>query len=184
MAGVALVVLLSLIVFCTYSLAQGIAAIPKALSRDSGTSLSRNDVPQPAKTSGVKDCGANDVALELAAKSATVGVGGSMQFTATIMHKGSTNCLIDASETSRVLTITSGNDTIWRSDVCPVDSRMLLMAQGDKDIQTLTWNTNRSGETCVADADLPKVDRGTYIAKLSLRGDTKISSASVPFVVE
>ena len=27
-------------------------------------------------------------------------------------------------------------------NACPADSRLLLMAKGDKDVQKVTWNTN------------------------------------------
>ena len=109
-----------------------------------------------------------------------------MKFTATIafVPKDSSSCLIDASDHSRVLTITSGGDTVWRSDACDVDSRKLLLAAGDTDTQTMTWNTNRSGQTCTEDSKLPKVDAGTYTAQLSMRDHPKIVSNKVTITVQ
>ena len=107
-----------------------------------------------------------------------------MEFTATIELVGNESCLIDGSTASRVLTITSGDDTVYKSDVCPVKSRMLLMASGDKDIQTIKWNTNRTSDECHNDADLPKVDRGTYVARLSMRDLPEVTSDEVPFQVQ
>jgi hypothetical protein len=109
------------------------------------TALTRNEVPGVKQTSGVHDCTAGDVKLELSAQSQTVPVGGSLDFTMTIAYEGTSSCLIDVSNASRILTITSGSDTIWRSDACPADPHRLLMSKGDKRVDTLTWNTDSTG---------------------------------------
>ena len=48
----------------------------------------------------------------------------------------------------------------------------------------MRWNTNRSGEGCVDDADLPKVAAGTYMAQLSLKDHPEVVSQQVPFIVQ
>ncbi len=181
----ALVLVLALIFFCVYSLGRGVGAISDVINHDDIAAISRKAVPSVVKThkSGVADCTASDVKLELAAGSQAVSVGGSMAFTMTIRYEGSGSCLIDASNDSRVLTITSGKDTVWRSNVCTVDSVMLLMSRGDKRVDTLNWDTNRTGDQCVEDASLPKVGAGTYSAQLSLRG-IDATSEKVPFLVQ
>ena len=180
--AVAAVLVMALLVFCVYSLGRAVQSMALAIGRDSPV-VSRSSVPDPKQTSGVRDCGADDVSLELAAAAPSVTVGGALNFTATISHKGLSRCLIDGSDDSRVLTIMSGSDTIWRSNVCSVDTRMLLMSQGDKDVQTIAWNADRTGGTCVSDSDLPKVNRGTYTARLSMRDNPAIASTRVPFIV-
>lgn len=184
--GTALVLAVALVVFCIYSLARGAGAISDVIRHDDLTAMSRNPVPSSAKSkgTGVPDCTAKDVKLELATGSQSVGVGGSMPFTMTIRYEGTSSCLIDASNASRILTITSGNDTVWTSKACPADPVMLLMSHGDKRVDTLTWNANRTVDHCVDDADLPKVDAGTYSAQLSLRDDPKAVSDKVPFLVQ
>ena len=166
--GIALVLAVALTVFCVYSLGRGMAAIDTTIRHDDLMAVSRKPVPAPKQKSKVKDCTASNVKLSLQSDSQSAPVGGSMKFTATIafVPKDSSSCLIDASDHSRVLTITSGGDTVWRSDACDVDSRKLLLAAGDTDTQTMTWNTNRSGQTCTEDSKLPKVDAGTYTAQL------------------
>lgn len=186
-AGIAAVLLVGFAVFCVYSLARGAGAVVGILRRDDLTALNRGDVPEvkdDKNASGVKTCTSDDVKLELRSAAQQVAVGGAIRFTATIAHVGKGSCLIDSSSVSRVLTITSGKDTVWKSNVCPVNSHMLLMAQGDKDIQTITWNTNRTGTRCEQDAYLPKVDRGTYIAKLTMRDIPGLASEQVPILVE
>ena len=184
--GIALVLAVALTVFCVYSLGRGMAAIDATIRHDDLMALSRKAVPAPKRKSKVKDCTASNVKLSLQSDAQSVPVGGAMKFTATItfVPKDSSSCLIDASDHSRVLTITSGGDTVWRSDACDVDSRKLLLAAGDTDTQTMTWNTNRSGQTCTEDSKLPKVDAGTYTAQLSMRDHPKIVSNKVTITVQ
>lgn len=182
--GTALVVLLALVVFCIYSLGRGVGALSDVVRHDDIVALSKRSVPFATKKSGVLNCTARDVKLEVATDNQTVPVGGSLQFTMTLRYEGTSSCLIDASNDSRILTISSGSDTVWKSNVCTADPVMLLMSRGDKRVDTLTWNTNRSGSQCVADEDLPKVGAGTYSAELSLRDDPKAVSDKVPFIVQ
>ncbi|MFR0573857.1 hypothetical protein ACLUWS_01215 [Bifidobacterium boum] len=184
--GIALVLAVALTVFCVYSLGRGMAAIDTTIRHDDLMAVSRKPVPAPKQKSKVKDCTASNVKLSLQSDSQSVPVGGAMKFTATItfVPKDSSSCLVDASDHSRVLTITSGGDTVWRSDACDVDSRKLLLAAGDTDTQTMTWNTNRSGQTCTEDSKLPKVDAGTYTAQLSMRDHPKIVSNKVTITVQ
>ena len=184
--GIALVLAVALTVFCVYSLGRGMAAIDTTIRHDDLMAVSRKPVPAPKQKSKVKDCTASNVKLSLQSDSQSAPVGGSMKFTATIafVPKDSSSCLIDASDHSRVLIITSGGDTVWRSDACDVDSRKLLLAAGDTDTQTMTWNTNRSGQTCTEDSKLPKVDAGTYTAQLSMRDHPKIVSNKVTITVQ
>lgn len=181
--GVVLVLVLALVGFCVYSIGRGAFAVGTLVAgHDVG--IARKAVPDPTPSTGVRDCVEDSISLELSTTTQTVPVGGSIDFAAGIVYSGTVSCLIDGSDANRVLTITSGDDQIWRSDSCPVESRMLMMAQGDKDIQTMRWNTNRSGSECVDDADLPKVAAGTYMAQLSLKDHPEVVSQQVPFIVQ
>ena len=91
---------------------------------------------------------------------------------------------MDGSDGGRVLVITSGQDTVWRSDACPVEARTLLMATGDKDVQTITWHADRSQESCQSDQKLPLVDAGSYKAKLVLKADSNVASQPVPVMIQ
>ena len=136
------------------------------------------------RSSGAPDCGKEDLALELSAPNPSTGVGGSIDFTATIRHKGTGSCLVDGSDGGRVLIITSGQETIWRSDACPVGARTLLMATGDKDVQTITWNADSSQDSCLPDDQLPRVNAGSYQAKLVLKANSRVASQPVPVMVQ
>lgn len=181
--GVAALLVLSLMLFCVYSIERGIGAISALITHES-VALERESVSDPLAVKPTADCDADTVSLSLSAASQSVGVGGSLDFTATIVHEGGASCLVNGADDNRVLTITSGTDTIWRSDVCPATARPLLMAEGDKDSQTITWNADRTGSECVDDSELPRVDRGTYVAQLSLKDAPKVKSDPVTITVE
>lgn len=165
--GIALLMALSLAVWCVYSIGRGVV---QGVALLKPSSVSRSAVPDPPKTSGVADCGNTTVELALTPASLNVPVGGSLEFTGTVDYTGAASCLLNMADLR--LTITSGQDTVWRSDSCPVDSKKLLLANAadmDKASQKFTWNANRTGQGCVKDeGKLPNVDRGTYVAQLSL----------------
>ena len=87
-----------------------------------------------------------------------------MDFTTDVKYDGSSKvgCLVDVSASSVVLTIKSGDDVVWKSNVCPVDTDYRLLAKGDEVKQTITWPVTRTGSECVEDqSTLPKVDRAS-----------------------
>lgn len=149
-----------------------------------------DDTKQKEQKNTVKNCNASNLQASLAADPVTVGVGGTVKFKATVTYTGNSQCLIDLSNAKRVLTITSGDEVIWRSNVCPVDSRMLLMSKGasgsdeSTDTSEIVWNTNRTSDTCVEDGELPHVDAGTYVARLSFPDMKKLSSPQVPIIIQ
>ena len=182
-------------------LVWGVGAGIRALRGGNGAQETSTSVQQSSKTkskdkdkqkkesgkkrsTGAPDCGKEDLALELAAPDPSTGVGGSIDFTATIRHKGTGSCLVDGSDGGRVLIITSGEETIWRSDACPVGARTLLMATGDKDVQTITWNADSSQDSCLPDDQLPRVNAGSYQAKLVLKANPRVVSQPVPVMVQ
>ena len=116
--GVALVLIVALVVFCVYSIGRGISEVGQSMDARAAShvDISRQATPQPHRTTGIKNCDSSNVHMQLSAKASEVAVGGSLEWTETITHDGSKSCLIDVSDSSVVLTITSGSDTIWRSD--------------------------------------------------------------------
>ncbi|WP_146191978.1 hypothetical protein [Bifidobacterium catulorum] len=159
------------------------SASPTSSKSADGTASPSGKDNATKTTAGVPDCGADDITLTLTSDVTTVGVGGTVNFKATILHGGKTDCLIDAANDSRILTITTGNTTVWRSDSCPADSRQLLMTGSDKDIQSVVWNTNSTGDKCVADASRPHVEAGTYVATLSLKDNAAVKSDPLTITV-
>ena len=192
---VGLLAVLVFCIFCIISIFKGISAIGSAISKHSDVTLSKQLVPDPRPVGIIKKCSAKDVRIELTSASQSVPMGGSVEFTARIVHEGDDSCRIDASDGRMVLTI---GDSVsadksdksdksrekqekqekqqkiepkWRSDVCEIPLKPLLMAKGDSYEKKIVWSTDATvgtptGKDCLDDADLPKVSRGTYIAQI------------------
>lgn len=188
-AGVALLAALSLCAALVWGVSRGVTSFYTWLHRADINAVSRSAVPTARKTSGVPNCSSSDVTLSLSAASATLPVGGSIDFTATVTYTGSNQCLINVSAANRVLTVTSGGQEVYRSDVCPADARMLLMgraAEMKEAKQTVTWgaNANATDTDCRKDAELPKVGRGAYVATVSLKNAPDVKSEPVTIEVQ
>lgn len=189
---VGLLVLLAFCIFCIISIFKGISAIGTAINKHSDVTISKQLVPDPRPVGIIRKCSAKDVRIELTSASQAVPMGGSVEFTARVVHEGDDSCRIDASDGRMVLTI---GDSVsadksdksdksrekqekqqkiepkWRSDVCEIPLKPLLMAKGDSYEKKIVWSTDATvgtptGKDCLDDADLPKVSRGTYIAQI------------------
>lgn len=187
--GVAAVMAVVFVVFCVYSLSRGLVAISNQIHHDDVYAISREKAPTPAgqRKSGISDCDAKTVSLTLTPAASSFAVGGSLDFTASVAYSGSSEigCLVDVSTSGVVLEIQSGDDVVWRSDVCVAYSDYRLLAKGDKVDQTVTWPGTRTGDECAEDqSTLPKVDRGSYTAQISLAGKTNAKSDLVVITVE
>jgi hypothetical protein len=185
-AIVAIIAALALIGTFVWALVASVSSVGHAaynyVHRDQLTSLSKDAVPDSAAAMGLSDCTSDQLKLTLTPTTDSVSSGGKMSFSAQLQHVGSVSCLVDASDSSRILTITSGDQTMWSSKLCPASSRSLLMSDSDKDIQTITWDTTSSASECDATASTPAA-AGTYKAQLSMKGMSDVTSKSVTFQV-
>lgn len=202
---VGLLAVLVFCIFCIISIFKGVSAIGSAISKHSDVTLSKQLVPDPRPVGIIKKCSAKDVRIELTSASQSVPMGGSVEFTARIVHEGDDSCRIDASDGRMVLTI---GDSVsadksdksdksrekqekqqkiepqWRSDVCGIPLKPLLMAKGDSYEKKIVWSTDATvgtptGKDCLDDSDLPKVSRGTYIAQIAHKDVSGLQSNPV-----
>lgn len=202
---VGLLAVLVFCIFCIISIFKGVSAIGSAISKHSDVTLSKQLVPDPRPVGIIKKCSAKDVRIELTSASQSVPMGGSVEFTARIVHEGDDSCRIDASDGRMVLTI---GDSVsadksdksdksrekqekqqkiepqWRSDMCGIPLKPLLMAKGDSYEKKIVWSTDATvgtptGKDCLDDADLPKVSRGTYIAQIAHKDVSGLQSNPV-----
>lgn len=202
---VGLLVLLAFCIFCIISIFKGISAIGTAINKHSDVTISKQLVPDPRPVGIIKKCSAKDVRIELTSASQSVPMGGSVEFTACVVHEGDDSCRIDASDGRMVLTI---GDSVsadksdksdksrekqekqqkiepkWRSDVCEIPLKPLLIAKGDSYEKKIVWSTDATvgtptGKDCLDDAELPKVSRGTYIAQIAHKDVSGLQSNPV-----
>lgn len=182
-ALLALLLAIAVLVGAVFGIVKGIGALSYQIRKMDINAVSRSAVPEPAKVNGVTDCGSGDVTLALESAAATVASGGTIDFKASIIYTGKASCLVDASDASRVLVITSGDQTIWESDACDANPRKLLLANGDRDVQTITWNTVNSGTQCATQSSFPYAGAGNYQAQIVLK-DRNVASQKVAFAVQ
>ncbi|WEV69079.1 hypothetical protein OZX73_07420 [Bifidobacterium sp. ESL0775] len=182
--GVAALVILALVGFGVYALVTKVI-VPQAghIASSSSIAKSHKKSPKPKKSNGsgdakseksdknnqngnadqssVKKCGAKDVKLELSPVSQSVEVGGSLDFKATIRYEGSGSCLVDASNASRILTISSIADSD-SGNGSGADSKQ---GSDSKSNSNSDANTASSGETIWSSAACPADSRKLLMAK-------------------
>lgn len=138
--------------------------------------------PSPTETAAapVGDCTAADVQVALTLGAAVPRLGSTVPFEVSIAHVGAAPCTLDAGRTARELVITSGADRVWSSADCDsVGPRMLLLAPGNQDAETVEWPAERSAPECVP--DLPAISAGTYQAVVDASG---VMSEPLTFTLE
>ena len=140
----ALAVVLALAVFTVYSLVRGAVSVHGMAGASAAPALSRAEVPAAPQRSKVETCTPGDVDVQLVPDATSVGVGGSLDFTERVAYVGKSpeGCRMNTAADSLVLTITSGSDVIWRSDVCEAAYRPRLFFADVTDEQKIAWNTN------------------------------------------
>lgn len=146
---------------------------------------SDNNSSDDSKKSGVKigNCSQSDLKIELSVPVASVTPGGNIAFIATLRHLGEKDCLVDASDGSRVLIIKNAAGNVWRSDACESVSRRLLMTKDDTDVQTVTWDTALSTAGCPVEGKIEQAQPGAYTAYIQMKDDFSIVSNEVAFSV-
>ncbi|GAA2242778.1 hypothetical protein GCM10010401_14630 [Rarobacter faecitabidus] len=166
--AVALVIVIALLVLIIW----GISAIVTAIRGSGDEAAPSRQAASPSQsgeqTPGAPaECAADDIELSVSAANATYSLGGEVDFAVGISSKSKSPCLVNGSDASRVLTIRSGNDAIWSSGDCADDAaRDLLMSEGSKDSQTITWKMTRSAPGC--EKVKGKLRAGTYRAQVQL----------------
>lgn len=147
--------------------------------KDPDAVVEAEPTPEPTGAYVPVDCTTADVQLTLASDATAYRLGGTAAFQVSIVHVGENPCTIDAGLVSREVLVTSGADRIWSSADCDTaGSRMLLLAPGNQDVETVAWSAQRSAPGCPA--DLPAPGAGTYQAVVNAPG---LASAPVVFTL-
>lgn len=126
---------------------------------------------QPASVGGVPVCSVDDLEVSMVSKHEKYDSTAKPTFVVTIRSHADEPCLLDAGAQNWRIVITSGTDHIWSSQDCAAEdaeSRPLLLADGEKTTEKVTWSRTRSKEGCPS--GLPAPRSGTYAATLTVRG--------------
>lgn len=116
------------------------------------------EVP-PADVTGAATCASGDITVEAVSDMDSYGSGQNPQLSIRLTNGGDEDCSLNVGTTTQKFTITSGNDTWWRSTDCqtePSDMVVLLAAgQSVTSATPLTWDRTRSDVSTCASGDRP-----------------------------
>lgn len=140
---------------------RGWAATPTPTATGTPTPVPTLTVsaPTPTPTSTepavAEPCVGSDLTVEPVTDSTEYAADANPQLSIRLTNTGESDCTINVGTSAQVFTITSGNDTWWRSTDCqvePSDSVVLLAAgQSVESAQPLAWDRTRSSvSTCDA----------------------------------
>lgn len=131
-----------------------------------------------AATGDIPACEGADMSVLLAADGSTFKKR-AVTFSLEVKNASDRSCLVDVTDKTRELVITSGPARVWSSADCVKPKpRMLLLAAGQSASSTLTWERVRSEPGCPS-KDV-EAKPGTYRATLSLLG---VTSEELVFVL-
>ena len=135
-------------------------------SPDPGASASASATPSETEASPVPSaaaCLARHITVEAVTDQGSYGSGQQPQLSIRLTNTGE-DCTMNVGTSSQVFTITSGNDTWWRSTDCqsePSDMIVLLAAgQTVTSASPLTWDRTRSAVGTCSDTDRPAAPGG------------------------
>lgn len=141
--------------------------------------------PTPLATpTAAAACRGTDVTVEALVDHDTYAAGQNPQLSIKLTNKSAAGCTINVGTSAQVFTITSGNDTWWRSTDCqsqPSDMVVLLSAgQTVTSATPLTWDRTRSSVDSCGSPDRPRAPGGgaSYHLAVSIGGVPATQTAS------
>ena len=141
-----------------------------------------HDTPSPSPTDELPgDCRAEDLEVDVSMAATELAVGAGSQVLIEL-HNTAEPCLFEAGAPQVVATITSGDDTVWRSDHCATDATRLLLDTGVEHEATIHWPGRRSQPGCPGGQSI--ADSGTYRLLVDLAGARVGQPEGLVFVVE
>ncbi len=159
------------------------AASPDA-STPAATDAPATDAPADAATdAGTPTCTKDDARVEALINKSTYAADENPQLSIRLTNTSAADCTINVGTTSQTFTITSGEDTWWRSTDCqsePSDMVVTLAAGQEVTSATpITWDRTRSAVDTCQNANRPKAPGGgaSYHLAVSIGGIPSAQSA-------
>lgn len=132
---------------------------------------------------GIPTCTKDDVRVEALTNQSTYAADENPQLSIRLTNTSAADCTINVGTTSQTFTVTSGEDTWWRSTDCqsePSDMVVTLTAgQTVTSATPITWDRTRSAVDTCQNANRPKAPGGgaSYHLAVSIGGISSAQSA-------
>jgi cytoskeletal protein RodZ len=158
-----------------------------AASPQPSASASAAPTPEPTSTSGAPACTTRDLEVVALTDKTTYGSGQNPLLSIRLTNTSDVDCTVNVGTTTQSFTITSGNDTWWRSTDCqstPSDMIALIAAgQTVESATPLEWDRTRSAVGTCTDASRPPAPAGGASYHLSVEIGGVTSSDSAQFLL-
>ncbi|MDT0186492.1 hypothetical protein Q9S36_40540 [Microbacterium sp. ARD31] len=140
--------------------------------------------PSPVAEPVAEPCAARDITVEAVADKGAYPTGENPQLSIRLTNDGVDDCIINVGTTTQVFTITSGEDTWWRSTDCqddPSDMFVTLAAgQSVESAEPLEWDRTRSSVDSCGRGDRARApgSGSTYWLEVEIAGIPAIEAIS------
>jgi hypothetical protein len=167
----------------TSSSAPAATTDPGAAATEDPNDGANSDAVDPGTVDGVPTCTDQDVTVEALTDASSYAADQNPQLSIRLTNTSDADCTINVGTTGQSFTITSGNDTWWRSTDCqsePSDTIATLAAgQTVTSATPITWDRTRSSVDTCQDANRVKAPGGgaSYHLAVAIGGIAATSTA-------
>ena len=140
-----------------------------------------------AETGTAKPCVARAITVEPVTDAATYAAGQNPQLSIRLTNTGGVDCTLNVGTSTQAFTITSGNDTWWRSTDCQTEpSDMIVTLAAGQTVASavpVVWDRTRSSVSSCGDANRPVAPGGGASYHLDVEVGGIVSSQSAQFIL-
>lgn len=135
--------------------------------------VTETPVPQPLVTPAAAACTRQDVTVDAVTDQSTYPSDQNPKLSIRLTNHGTTDCTLNVGTTQQSFTITSGNDTWWRSTDCQTEpSDMIVLVAAGQTVasaQPVEWDRTRSSvSTCGGDRESAAGGGASYHLEVSI----------------
>ena len=136
-------------------------------------------------TPSASACAHNDILVEPLSDQDSYGSGVEPQLSIRVTNEGDEDCTLNVGTTTQVFTVTSGNDTWWRSTDCQTEpSDMVVTLAAGQTVESATpvaWDRTRSAVGTCDDANRPAAPGGgaSYHVSVEIGGIASAGSKQI-----
>ncbi|GAA1855711.1 hypothetical protein GCM10009796_17280 [Microbacterium koreense] len=136
-------------------------------------------------TPSASACAHNDILVEAVSDQDSYGSGVEPQLSIRVTNDGEEDCTLNVGTTTQVFTVTSGNDTWWRSTDCQTEpSDMVVTLAAGQTVESATpvvWDRTRSAVGTCDDANRPAAPGGgaSYHVTVEIGGVSSAGSKQI-----